>query len=50
MEYIPKKKSDVSACLIEWVAMVERESRHKVKVIRSDNGGEYVNKKPKTFN
>ena len=30
---------------MEWKALVERQSEHKIKVFRSDNGGEYTSKR-----
>ena len=40
--YVLRRKSEVYETVMEWVHMVERESGHKVKRVRSDNGGEYV--------
>ena len=40
--YFLKHKNEVFNCFKEWKAMVERESGHKVKILRSDNGGEYT--------
>ena len=37
-----RKKSDTSAALKEWVAVRESESGEKLKVLRSDNGGEFT--------
>ena len=39
--YTLTKKSDVYETFLEWKAKVERESGKKLKMIRSDNGGEY---------
>ena len=27
---------------MEWKALMERQSKHKLKVLRTDNGGEYT--------
>ena len=37
-----KKKSDTAATMKEWIAVWENELEKKVKTMRSDNGGEYV--------
>jgi transposase InsO family protein len=39
-----KLKSEVFECLIEFKALAENESGCKIKILRTDNGGEYVNK------
>ena len=39
-----KKKSDVFETLKKWKAMVEIETGLKVKYLRSDNGGEYIDR------
>ena len=41
--YFLKNKSDVFETFKEWKAMVEIETGLKVKCLRSDNGGEYIN-------
>ena len=38
-----KNKSDVPLLLQEFCTMVSTQFQSKVKVFRSDNGGEYVN-------
>jgi hypothetical protein len=38
------RKSDVNTVLINQIKLFETQLPHKVKVVRSDNGGEYVNK------
>ena len=40
--YIIKAKSECFAKFKEWKALVEKQCEHKIKVLRSDNGGEYV--------
>ena len=39
----PVRKSDVNTVLINQIKLFETQLPHKVKVVRSDNGGEYVN-------
>ncbi|CAI7864288.1 unnamed protein product [Closterium sp. NIES-53] len=41
--YPLKTKGQVAAAVLkEWMPRAQRESRHKVKVIRIDNGGEFI--------
>ena len=40
--YLLKRKAEVFKCLLEWKAMVEKSCGGKLKVLRSDNGGEYT--------
>ena len=40
--YIIKNKSEVFQQFREWKAQVERSSGKKIKIFRSDNGGEYI--------
>ena len=40
--YILKYKSQVFKCFLEWKAMVERSTKHKLITLRTDNGGEYT--------
>ncbi|CAI7839476.1 unnamed protein product [Closterium sp. NIES-53] len=41
--YPLKTKGEVAAAVLkEWMPRAQRESRHKVKVIRTDNGGEFI--------
>ena len=40
--YFLKQKSEVFQKFKEWKAMVENQKGRKVKVLRSDNGGEYI--------
>lgn len=42
--YVLKCKSEVLPRFKEWKSLVEKQSEHKVKVLRSDNGGEYTGK------
>lgn len=44
-----KNKSDVFNCFRNFKAMVENETNKKIKTLRSDNGGEYVNKEFSKF-
>ena len=38
-----KKKSDTATSMKEWIAMHENEMGKKIKKMRSNNGGEYIN-------
>ena len=40
--YLLKKKSEVAGTLINFFSMVERQFEKKVRVLRSDNGGEFM--------
>ena len=40
--YVLKRKDQVFECFREWKAMVEKDSGCKLKVLRTDNGGEYT--------
>ena len=40
--YLLKKKNEVFKRFLEWKAMVENGCGRKLKVLRSDNGGEYI--------
>ena len=42
-------KDEAFECFQEWLAEVERETGLKVKVLKSDGGGEYVNSSFKAF-
>ena len=42
--YLIKKKSDVLDVFIKFKSMIERQSGHKIKVLRTDGGGEYVSR------
>ena len=37
-----KKKSDIATAMKEWIAVHVNESGKRVKRMRSDNGGEYI--------
>jgi hypothetical protein len=41
--YFLKKKYEVFQHLKDFKALVETQSRKKIKVLQTDNGGEYVN-------
>lgn len=43
--YILKTKNQVFECFREWKALVEKQTKHKLKMLRTDNGGEYTSKK-----
>ena len=43
--YVLKSKREVFEKFVEWKALVERQSECKIKVFRSDNGGEYTSKR-----
>ena len=43
--YVLKSKRKVFGKFVEWKALVERQSEHKIKVFKSDNGGEYTLKR-----
>ena len=40
--YVLKSKDQVFERFLEWKALVERQSKHKLKALRTDNGGEYT--------
>ena len=39
--YFLKNKDDTFAAFTEWKVMIERQTKKKVKVLRTDNGGEF---------
>ena len=47
--YMLKHKSEVFQKFFEWKALVENSSGHKLKALRTDNGGEYVSNEMKNF-
>ena len=47
--YILKSKDQVLNKFEEWMAFVETHTDHKVKILQSDNGGEYTSKAFDTF-
>lgn len=47
--YMLKSKDQVFEKFKEWKALVENSSGHKVKILRSDNGGEYTSKEFTTY-
>ena len=47
--YMLKYKSEVFKRFVEWKSMVERSTGRKLKVIRSDNGGEYTSNEFKAY-
>jgi transposase InsO family protein len=42
--YLLKSKGECLEKFKEFKALVETQSEHKIKVFRSDNGGEYISK------
>ena len=47
--YLLKNKSEVAAKFAEFVALAETETGKRVKVLQSDNGGEYTSDKMAKF-
>ena len=47
--YILKSKDQVLDCFLQWKALVENQSKRKLKTFRSDNGGEYTLNKFETY-
>ena len=47
--YVIKNKSDVFDCFKEWKALVENQFSCKVKILRTDNGGEYCSNEFENF-
>ena len=47
--YVLKHKHEVFRTFKEWKSLVENSSGHKVKVLRTDNGGEYMSTEFETF-
>ena len=47
--YVLKHKHEVFQWFLEWKAMLERCSGHKLKVLRTDNGGEYTSTEFKEY-
>lgn len=47
--YPLKHKSEVFDRFLEWKAMVEKTSGHKLKVLRTDNSGEFTSTKFEEF-
>ena len=47
--YFLKTKDQVYEKFLEWKAMVEKSSSQKVKILRTDNGGEYTSKKFESY-
>ena len=40
--YFLKHKSDAFSCFQQFKALVENQSGHRIKILRTDRGGEYV--------
>lgn len=47
--YMVRRKSEVLKKFIEWKALVEKSSGHKVQTLRTDNGGEYCSNEFETY-
>ena len=47
--YLLTLKSEAFSVFLEWKAMIENSTGRKVKTLRTDNGGEYVNRPFKDF-
>lgn len=47
--YFLKLKSRFSSLFLAYKALVEKKSRHQLQILRTDNGGEYVNNKFTTY-
>lgn len=47
--YFLRHKSEVTGKIISFIRFVQTQTEHKVKIIRSDNGTEYVNGELKQF-
>ena len=47
--YFMQKKDQTFTKFCEFKSLIEKESRKKIKVLRSDNGGEYVSQDFKKF-
>ena len=47
--YPLKQKCEVFERFVEWKTMVENETGHKLKVLRTDNGGEYLSDRFKEY-
>ena len=47
--YFMQNKSEVLSIFKQWKALVETQTGRKVKVIRNDNGGEYVSEEYKVY-
>ena len=43
--YVLKTKDQVFDCFLEWKALVEKQTKQKLKTLRTDNGGEYTSNK-----
>ena len=44
-----KRKSDAYSAMVNYIAKEERQINHKVKMIRSDNGGEFISNQWRQF-
>ena len=47
--YILKKKSEVFEKFKSWKALVENQYDKKIKILRTDNGGEYTSNELETY-
>ena len=47
--YLLKQKGDTLKSFKDWKALVENQTQSSVKILRTDNGGEYISKEFETF-
>lgn len=47
--YAIRSKSDVFKTFVKWLSMAEKQTGKSLKVLQSDNGGEYLSDEMKTF-
>ena len=47
--FVLKQKSEVFKMFCEWKALVERMTGRKLKIFRTDNGGEFTLEESETF-
>lgn len=47
--YFFKNKYEVFPCFKKFLAIVERQSNHKLKTLRTDRGGEYMSSEFRNF-
>ena len=47
--YVLKRKDEVYTRFLEWKSMVERSTDRKMKMLHTDNGGEYTSRGFKSY-
>ena len=47
--YLLKQKSEVAECFLEYEKYAERQTGNKIRILRSDRGGEYLSKSLTTY-